>query len=312
MPKCIDDPSRSYTGNEPSPKGLGYCAHTQAVGTTKTGNDGNTWTVETTYKGTKRWVKKSGSSKRVPKEKKTSSKRKSPKKVSKKKTSGKRKSTKKVSKKKTSGKRKSTKTMTGAGRVEYHRYANADKRWKKKKTSGKRKSTKKVSKKKTSNKRKSPKKVSKKKTSGKRKSPKKVSKKNNDPIVYKNMTLKDLQKRFKKIDKRPKTYEKTENGTYPISWNIGSDLKENEIYTTDLNISFHGNNGQSITSSYTKPSYTLKKSEIRKIVRKIVKEEQKNRNIKKINSVATHFKPFLYRGKPEKGAMIADISIYHS
>ena len=44
MPKCIDDPSRSYTGNEPSPKGLGYCAHTQDVGTTKTGNDGNTWT----------------------------------------------------------------------------------------------------------------------------------------------------------------------------------------------------------------------------------------------------------------------------
>ena len=81
MPKCIDDPSRSYKGNEPSPKGLGYCAHTHSVGTTKTGNDGNTWTVETTYKGTKRWVKKSGS--------------------------GKRRSTKRVSKKKTSGKRTS-------------------------------------------------------------------------------------------------------------------------------------------------------------------------------------------------------------
>ena len=282
MPKCIDDPSRSYKGNEPSPKGLGYCAHTQAVGTTKTGNDGNTWTVETTYKGTKRWVKKSGSSKRVPKEKKTSSKRKSPKKVSKKKTSGKRKSLKKVSKKKTSGKRKSTKAMTGAGR-------------------GKRKSLK----------RKSTKRTSKKKTSNKRKSTKKVSKKKKSPLVYKNMTLKDLQRRFKKIDTRPKSYEKTESGTYPISWNIGSDLKENEIYTTDLNIFFH-KNGESVTSSYTKPSYTLKKSEIRKIVRKIVKEEQKNKNIKKINKVATHFKPFLYRGKPEKGAMIADISIYHS
>ena len=242
MPKCIDDSSRSYTGNEPSPKGLGYCAHTQAVGTTKTGNDGNTWTVETTYKGTKRWVKKSGSSKRM--------------------------STRKVSKKKTSSKRKSPK-------------------------------------------RKSTKRTSKKKTSSKRKSTKKVSKKNNDPIVYKNMTLKDLQRRFKKIDTRPKTYEKTQNGTYPISWNIGSDLKENQIYTTDLNIFFH-KNGESVTSSYTKPSYTLKKSEIRKIVRKIVKEEQKNKNIKKINKVETHFKPFLYRGKPEKGAMIADISIYHS
>lgn len=176
-----------------------------------------------------------------------------------------------------------------------------------KRRSKKKKTSKKKTSKKTSRKRKSTKKVSKKKTSGKRK----TSKKNNDPIVYKNMTLKDLQKRFKQIDKRPKTYEKTENGTYPISWNIGSDLKENEIYTTDLNIFFH-KNGESVTSSYTKPSYTLKKSEIRKIVRKIVKEEQKNKNIKKINKVATHFKPFLYRGKPEKGAMIADISIYHS
>ena len=262
MPKCIDDSSRSYTGNEPSPKGLGYCAHTQAVGTTKTGNDGNTWTVETTYKGTKRWVKKSGSSKRM--------------------------STRKVSKKKTSSKRKSPKRKS-------------TKRTSKKKTSSKRKSSK----------RKSTKRTSKKKTSSKRKSTKKVSKKNNDPIVYKNMTLKDLQRRFKKIDTRPKTYEKTQNGTYPISWNIGSDLKENQIYTTDLNIFFH-KNGESVTSSYTKPSYTLKKSEIRKIVRKIVKEEQKNKNIKKINKVETHFKPFLYRGKPEKGAMIADISIYHS
>lgn len=100
MPKCIDDPSRSYKGTEPSPKGLGYCAHTQSVGTSKIGNDGNIWIVKTTYNGTKRWVKNSGSSKRVPKEKNISSKRK-------------RKSTKKVSKKKTSGKRKSTKKTSG-------------------------------------------------------------------------------------------------------------------------------------------------------------------------------------------------------
>src|SRR6056300_1514897 len=133
-----------------------------------------------------------------------------------------------------------------------------------KRRSKKTKTSKRKTSEKTSRKRKSTKKVSKKKTSGKRKSTKKVSKKNNDPIVYKNMTLKDLQKRFKQIDKRPKTYEKTENGTYPISWNIGSDLKENEIYTTDLNIFFH-KNGESVTSSYTKPSYTLKNSEIRKI-----------------------------------------------
>ena len=99
MPKCIDDPSRSYKGTEPSPKGLGYCAHTHSVGTTKTGNDGNTWTVETTYRGTKRWVKKSGSGKR-----------RSAKRVPKKKTSGKRRSAKRTSKKKTSGKRTSGST----------------------------------------------------------------------------------------------------------------------------------------------------------------------------------------------------------
>ena len=111
MPKCIDDPSRSYTGKEPSPKGLGYCAHTHSVGTTKTGNDGNKWTVETTYRGTKRWVKKSGSGKRSSK--KTSGKRRSTKRTSKKKTSGKRKSIKRTSKKKISGKRSSKKSSCG-------------------------------------------------------------------------------------------------------------------------------------------------------------------------------------------------------
>ena len=69
--------------------------------------------------------------------------------------------------------RKSPKAMTGAGRVEYHRYASADKHWKKKKTSGKRKSpkrksTKRTSKKKTSSKRKSPKRASTSKTSSKK------------------------------------------------------------------------------------------------------------------------------------------------
>ena len=66
--------------------------------------------------------------------------------------------------------RKSPKAMTGAGRVEYHRYASSDKHWKKKKSSSKRKSpkrksTKRTSKKKTSSKRKSPKRASTKKTS---------------------------------------------------------------------------------------------------------------------------------------------------
>ena len=139
MPKCIDDPSRSYTGKEPSPKGLGYCAHTHSVGTTKTGNDGNTWTVETTYKGTKRWVKKSGSGKRRS-TKRSSGKRRSTKRTSKKTSRGKRRSTKRSSKKKTSGKRRSTKR-------------SSRKRRSTKRSSRKRRSTKRTSKKKTSGKR---------------------------------------------------------------------------------------------------------------------------------------------------------------
>ena len=31
MPKCKNDPIRSYIGNEPSPKGLGYCAHAEKL-----------------------------------------------------------------------------------------------------------------------------------------------------------------------------------------------------------------------------------------------------------------------------------------
>ena len=153
MPKCIDDPSRSYTGKEPSPKGLGYCAHTHSVGTTKTGNDGNTWTVETTYKGTKRWVKKSGSGKR------RSTKR----------SSGKRRSTKRTSKKTSRGKRRSTKRSSGKRR--------STKRSSKKKTSGKRRSTKRSSRKRRSTKRSSRKRRSTKRSSRKRRSTKRTSKK---------------------------------------------------------------------------------------------------------------------------------------
>ena len=35
MPKCKNDPKKSYKGDEPSPKGLGYCAHAEKVGVTK-------------------------------------------------------------------------------------------------------------------------------------------------------------------------------------------------------------------------------------------------------------------------------------
>ena len=58
MPICKNDPKRSYIGDEPSPKGFGYCAHAEKIGTTKIGKDGNLWIIQETKTGSKRWVKK--------------------------------------------------------------------------------------------------------------------------------------------------------------------------------------------------------------------------------------------------------------
>ena len=52
MPFCKNNPKRTYTGKEPSPKGFGYCASGEKEGTIKKGKDGNTWIKE---KG--RWIK---------------------------------------------------------------------------------------------------------------------------------------------------------------------------------------------------------------------------------------------------------------
>ena len=57
MPLCKNDPKKSYKGNEPSPKGLGYCAHAEKLGVSKKGKDGNIWKIEATSKGVKRWKK---------------------------------------------------------------------------------------------------------------------------------------------------------------------------------------------------------------------------------------------------------------
>ena len=43
MPKCLNDPKRYYRGDEPSPKGLGYCAHAARAGARKRGRDGAWW-----------------------------------------------------------------------------------------------------------------------------------------------------------------------------------------------------------------------------------------------------------------------------
>lgn len=62
MPICKNDPKKSYKGIEPSPKGLGYCAHAEKLGSTKKGLDGNNWKIESTAQGVKRWVKQSSKS----------------------------------------------------------------------------------------------------------------------------------------------------------------------------------------------------------------------------------------------------------
>jgi hypothetical protein len=52
MPLCKKDKTKSYKGTEPSPKGLGYCAHSEKEGTIMKGTDGNNWKCSTG-----RWVK---------------------------------------------------------------------------------------------------------------------------------------------------------------------------------------------------------------------------------------------------------------
>ena len=57
MPFCKNDSKKTYTGNEPSPKGLGYCAHAEPLEKKKKGKDGNKWIVTQTKNGIKRWSK---------------------------------------------------------------------------------------------------------------------------------------------------------------------------------------------------------------------------------------------------------------
>ena len=62
MPQCKNDPSRSYKGNEPSPKGRGYCAHTEDIGKKRKGTDRMMWEVKKFGK-VKRWMKLTGKNK---------------------------------------------------------------------------------------------------------------------------------------------------------------------------------------------------------------------------------------------------------
>lgn len=45
MPVCKNDNTKVYVGNEPSPKGLGYCAHAEKLYEVMIGLDNNYWYV---------------------------------------------------------------------------------------------------------------------------------------------------------------------------------------------------------------------------------------------------------------------------
>lgn len=56
---CKNDPKRKYKGTEPSPKGLGWCAHAEKEGKVRKGADGNKWVIKRNKNGNLKWVKKS-------------------------------------------------------------------------------------------------------------------------------------------------------------------------------------------------------------------------------------------------------------
>lgn len=55
MPKCVNDDSRSYTGNEPSPKGFGWCAHAEVINKVRKGTDGGKWIISEDKNNRKFW-----------------------------------------------------------------------------------------------------------------------------------------------------------------------------------------------------------------------------------------------------------------
>jgi hypothetical protein len=57
MPICKNDKTKTYIGTEPSPKGLGWCAHGEKEGKIRNGKDKNQWIVKKVSNGSKRWMK---------------------------------------------------------------------------------------------------------------------------------------------------------------------------------------------------------------------------------------------------------------
>ena len=54
--KCKNDSSKTYKGDEPSPKGYGYCASAEKIGSTRLGLNQHSWIVKQISNGSKRWV----------------------------------------------------------------------------------------------------------------------------------------------------------------------------------------------------------------------------------------------------------------
>lgn len=61
MPTCKNDCKRYYRGDEPSPKGLGYCAHAEKINQRRKGRDGKFWVVKAiklnSGKRIRRWIR---------------------------------------------------------------------------------------------------------------------------------------------------------------------------------------------------------------------------------------------------------------
>lgn len=53
--RCKNDPAASFSGTEPSPKGLGYCAHAERPGKVRKGLDGRTWVAVADKSGRVSW-----------------------------------------------------------------------------------------------------------------------------------------------------------------------------------------------------------------------------------------------------------------
>lgn len=60
MPPCKNDKTRTYKGDEPSPKGLGFCAHAEPVWKERKGRDGRKWEVREDARGIKSWKPATG------------------------------------------------------------------------------------------------------------------------------------------------------------------------------------------------------------------------------------------------------------